>query len=176
MSRTADSRPDPRQPARMVAAARDMLAAGDYPEADRFVMRLLVSQLATRSGLPPLSWPALDRPADPHAVYAAERHLSGLVMDGWDMCDISGAYEHLLSPNERMDKSAFYTPPEVAAFMVRFSLGQAAQILAADPDPRAVLQILAIDPSCGPGVSSSRPPGSSPPRSRSAWLVGQTRS
>ena len=148
----AASRPDPRQPARIVAAARDILAGGGCPEPDRLAMRLLTAQLASRSGLPPLAWPALDHHADPDAVYAARRHLSGLVMDGWDMCDIGGAYEHLLHPEERMSKSAFYTPPEAARFMVRFSLSQAAAMLAADPDPRAVLRIVAVDPSCGAGV------------------------
>jgi N-6 DNA Methylase len=68
------------------------------------------------------------------------------------MCDISAAYEHLLHPGQRQAAGAFYTPPEVAAAMVRFSLGQAAHMLAADPDPRAVLQILAVDPACGAGV------------------------
>ena len=148
----AASRPDPRQPAKVVATARDLLAAGGYPEPDRLAMRLVAAQLAARSGLPPLTWPALEHEADPDAVYAARRHLSGLVMTGWDMCDVSGAYEHLLHPKARMDKAAFYTPPEAAHFMVRFSLGQAAEMLAADPDPRAVLQILAVDPSCGAGV------------------------
>jgi hypothetical protein len=148
----AASRPDPRQPAKVVAAARDLIAAGGYPEPDRLAMRLLTSQLAARSGLPLLTWPALEHEADPDSVYAARRHLSGLVMTGWDMCDVSAAYEHLLHPKARMDKAAFYTPPEAAHFMVRFSLGQAAEMLAADPDPRAVLQILAVDPACGAGV------------------------
>lgn len=148
----AASRPDPRQPAKVVATARDLLAVGGYPEPERLAMRLLTSQLAARSGLPPLTWPALEHEADPDGVYAARRHLSGLVMNGWDMCDVSAAYEHLLHPKVRMDKAAFYTPPEAAHFMVRFSLGQAAGMLTADPDPRAVLQILAVDPSCGAGV------------------------
>jgi hypothetical protein len=148
----AANRPDPRQPASVVATARDILAAGGHPEPDRVAMRLLTSQLAARSGMPPLIWPALNQPAGPDAVYAARRHLSALVMDGWDMTDVSGAYEHLLHPRERMAKAAFYTPPAAARFMVRFSLGQAAQRLAAEPDPRAVLQILAVDPACGAGV------------------------
>jgi hypothetical protein len=152
MPRTAADRPDPRQPAKVVAAARDILAADGCAEADRVAMRLLVSQFAARSGLPPLLWPALAHPADPDAAYAARRHLAGLVMDGWDMCDISAAYEHLLSPKQRVAKAAFYTPPEAAAAMVRLSLGQAADMLAADRNPRALLRILAVDPACGAGV------------------------
>ncbi len=152
MPRAAADRPDPRQPAKVVAAARDILSDGGCPEADRTAMRLLVSQLAARSGLPPLLWPPLDHPPSPDADYVARRHLAGLVMDGWDMCDISAAYEHLLHPKQRIAQSAFYTPPEAAAAMVRFSLGQAVEMLAGDPDPRAILGVLAVDPSCGAGV------------------------
>jgi hypothetical protein len=152
MPRAAADRPGPRRPAKVVAAARDILAEDGCPEPDRLAMRLLVSQLAARAKLPPLTWPALDRPVSSDAEYAARSQLAWLVMDGWDMCDISAAYEHLLHPKKRMKQAAFYTPPQVATFMVRFSIGPQLDRLAADRDPRAILQILAVDPACGAGV------------------------
>jgi hypothetical protein len=145
--------PDPRQPARVVAAARDIIAATGYPAADRLTMRLLVSQWAARSALPPLTWPALPGPAaDDEAVYKARRHLAGLVMDGWDMCDLGAGYENLLNSGRRAAQASYYTPPGVAAAMVRFSIGLAVDRMIASADPRAVLLVLAVDPTCGAGV------------------------
>ena len=144
-------RPDPRQPARVVAAGRDILAEAGCAEVDRAIMRLLVSQFAARSGLAGLTWQPLPG-QDEDAVYEARRHLAGLVMDGWDMSDIGAAYEHLLNPKKREAGSVYYTPRVAAAAMVRISIGQAVDKMLGSSDPAAVLHVLAVDPSCGAGV------------------------
>lgn len=143
--------PGPHQPARIIAAGRDILAAAGCAEADRAVMRLLVSQFAARSGLPGLAWQPLPG-EDEDAVYQARRHLAGLVMNGWDMTDIGAAYEHLLDPETREAGAVYYTPPAVAAPMARLSIGQAVDKMLASTDPAAVLHVMAVDPACGAGV------------------------
>jgi type I restriction-modification system DNA methylase subunit len=68
-------------------------------------------------------------------------------MTDWDVPDLAGAYEHLI------DRSgAWFTPPEIANVMVRFSIGPQLDRLCQHPDPGNVLQVLAVDPSCGCGV------------------------
>lgn len=68
------------------------------------------------------------------------------------MCDLGAAYEHLLNPRRRASQATYYTPPEVAAAMVRLSIGLAVARMISSLDPRAVLHVLAVDPSCGGGV------------------------
>ena len=149
---TPVNRPGPHKPAEIVVSARVIIAGSGHPEPDRVTMRLLMSQFAARSGLPPLNWPPLEHLAAPDVISAARCQLAGLVMDDWDVSDVAAAYETLLNPGQREEQGSFYTPPPAAAAMVRLSLAQAVKMLAADRDPRALLQVLAVDPACGAGV------------------------
>lgn len=133
-----------------ITEARGLL--GDHADAERITARLLVSQFATRLGLPPIAWPALPAPPNHHDVEQVRERLAALDMTDWDMTDVSAAYEQLMNPTRQRAQGAYYTPPEVAKFMVHFSIGPQLERLAADPDPANVLQVLATDPACGTGV------------------------
>lgn len=139
------------RPARTVLAARDRLAEHDHTghphQANQVVMRELVGRLAAHRSLPNPDWPALSASVDGDALREARAILADLDMTDWDITDLAGAYEHLI------DKvGAWFTPPEIAQAMVRLSIGPQLDRLAAHPDPGNVLQVLAVDPSCGCGV------------------------
>jgi hypothetical protein len=71
---------------------------------------LLASQLAAHLGLPAITWPRLDGPADTAAVTRVRDQLTGLDLAGWRMTDIGAAYEHLLTPAGRKAQGTWYTP------------------------------------------------------------------
>lgn len=133
-------------PIQIVLAARDLIAGHEH--ANQAVMRLLVDQLATHRGLPIPDWPSLPSPVDTDDLDKARRHLADLDMTEWDINDIGAAYERMTGHAD----AAWYTPPEIAEFMVRFSIGPQLDRLSEHPDPGNVLQVLATDPSCGAGV------------------------
>jgi hypothetical protein len=70
----------------------------------------------------------------------------------WGAFELGSLYTASLPPEVQKERGSYYTPPEAADYMVRFSLGMVIDQLAEDPDPGNVLQVLATDPSCGSGV------------------------
>lgn len=70
----------------------------------------------------------------------------------WGPHELGSLYTASLPPAVQKERGSYYTPPEAAEFMVRFSLGPQIDRLGEHPDPGNVLQILATDPSCGAGV------------------------
>jgi hypothetical protein len=128
-----------------VLAARDLI--GDREDANRIVMRLLVDRLAAHRGLTAPAWPMLASPLEDVALEAPRRLLGDLDVTDWDYTDVGTAYERLVPVKE-----VAYTPPQIAGFMTRFSLDLQLDRLARHPDPGNVLQVLAVDPSCGAGA------------------------
>lgn len=69
----------------------------------------------------------------------------------WGVAELGEMRERLASKDEREQGGIWYTPPELAAFLVRFGL----DIDSCEPGcslPGCALAVLALDPSCGAGV------------------------
>lgn len=138
-------------------------AGADWADAVHHTARSLIDRLAVTRGLPA---PGLARPALP----AAESALDTLgPLDGWEVGDLGEVHQLLLEltpavgkdgtvratrPHQgRRDKQgAWYTPPEISAFMARAGLGLEIERLAAGGDPGAIFDLAVIDPACGAGV------------------------
>jgi type I restriction-modification system DNA methylase subunit len=131
-------------PVRTILAARAHLA--DQDQADQVIVRMLIDRLARQKGLSTVDWPTGIRLA-PASLAAAREELDQLDLSSWNTDDIGAAYEHLLGKS-----GAWYTPIELAEAMVRLAIGPQLDRLAHHPDPRNVLQVLALDPSCGGGA------------------------
>lgn len=137
------------RPQTVICAARNLIAAGEQhrQHADQIVIRTLIDRLAAHRGLLAPDWPPMSTPVDSATLAKARTELADLDMTGWEIVDIAAAYEHLLG---RAD--AWFTPPQVAEAMVQFSLAPQLDRLSRHPDPGNILQVQAIDPSCGGGV------------------------
>ncbi|WP_435600791.1 hypothetical protein [Streptomyces sp. C10-9-1] len=134
----------------------------EWPDAVHQTVRSLIDRLAVDQGL---TAPGLSA-----HVPAAEAALDTLgTLDDWDVNIVGAVHERLLelTPVTQADgtvtatrkglgrRDAFgswYTPPEVAADMCRLAIGPQFDRLSKEPDPEAMLSILAIDPACGAGV------------------------
>ncbi|MER5302231.1 hypothetical protein ABT039_22610 [Streptomyces lasiicapitis] len=144
-------------------AAEAHVQTAEWGRAVQYTVRSLIDRLAEAKKLPP---PRLARPRNPQAEQALDT-LGPL--EGWQVLDLGDVNQHLLQltvtrhadGSGTVDKKglaaraalgSWYTPPEVAAAMCRLSFGAELDRLARHPDPGNVLQILAIDPSCGAGV------------------------
>lgn len=113
------------------------------------LMRQAVNEVAAARGLPPAWDVDLSREAV-KAIGAALAELGEL--QGWDSYTFGEVYTTAMDVKAQQDIGAYYTPVEVAAHTVRFSLGLVVDQLAESPDPRDMLQVLATDPSCGSGT------------------------
>lgn len=113
------------------------------------LMREAVNHCATARGLPS-AWQT-DMAND--AVKELGEALNSLgILSAWGAHELGSLYTASLPPAEQKERGSYYTPPEAADFMVKFSLGPQIDRLAEHPDPGNVLQILPTDPSCGAGV------------------------
>lgn len=110
---------------------------------DRDVARTVVNRIADVRGLP-APWPQAD--------VALPSWLTGVDFADWTVHELGAMRERLASKDERNKGGMWYTPPIVADSMVAFSIGQQLDRLSDHPDPGNVLQVLALDPSCGAGV------------------------
>lgn len=135
----------------------------EWAQAAHHTIRTLIDRLAEARGYEP---PRLDRPACP----AADTSLDELgSLDDWHITDLGDIHQRLLelTPTRRPDGTvrvnrrhlgqrgelgSYYTPTEVARAMCELSIGPQLARLARDPDPYAVLNVMAIDPACGAGV------------------------
>lgn len=127
-----------------ILAARAHLA--DHDRADQVIVRMLIDRLAQQRGLSTVDWPTEIRLA-PAVLAAAREELDHLDLSSWTTDDIGAAYEHLLGKS-----GAWYTPIELAEAMVLMAIGPQLDRLAHHPDPRNLLQVLALDPACGGGA------------------------
>lgn len=120
------------------------------------LMRQTVNEVAAARGLPP-AWDT-GLPIDAAKTIADALAEFG-ELKNWDSYTFGEAYTTAMDIKAQKHLGAYYTPPEVANPMVRYSLGLAIDQLAQHRDPGNVLQILATDPSCGSGtflVSAAR--------------------
>lgn len=112
--------------------------------ADQLIARAVVNRIAEARGLD-LPWSDADA--------ALPDWLTSEDVSEWGVVELGLMRERLASKDERDKGGIWYTPPEVARSMVSFTIGgQIDQLLAKDPNPANVLQVLAYDPSCGAGV------------------------
>jgi hypothetical protein len=126
------------------------LAGRICPDGDvRPLMREVVNHCAAARGLP-AAWETDMPGAAVKELGEALASFGGL--SEWGAHEFGSLYTASLPPDVQKEKGSFYTPPEVADFMVRFALGIQIDRLARHPDPGNVLQVLATDPSCGAGV------------------------
>lgn len=140
------------QQAKKVLARALAAAAADL----HALMRQAVNEVAAARGLPP-AW-EVDLPREAVKEIAAALAEFG-DLAGWDSYTFGEAYTAAMGVKTQKTLGAYYTPPQVADHMVRFSLGLAIDELAQHPDPGNVLQVLATDPTCGSGtflVSAAR--------------------
>lgn len=114
------------------------------------LMRFIVNQSATARGLTP-PWDASGIPAE-KAVAAVNLLTDAGNLAAWGAFEFGSVYENVISAQKKERLGANYTPPDVAEFMVRFTIGPQLDRLAAHPDPGNLLQVLALDPSCGAGI------------------------
>lgn len=112
-------------------------------DTQREIARTLVNQIAEIRGLTP-PWPAYDVELPD---WVAEEDVSE-----WDVMELGAFRERLLSEDARKAGGVFYTPPEVADFMNRFSIEPVMDRLESADDPSSVLDVVTIDPTCGAGV------------------------
>lgn len=105
--------------------------------------RTLVNRIAETRELPP-PWPETDT--------ELPSWMAGADVSEWGVAELGAFRERLLSAEDRASGGSWYTPPHVADFMTRFSIGPIIDRLAKIDDPGNALQVLAIDPSCGAGV------------------------
>lgn len=125
--------------------------AEEFPGEDdtRPLMRLIVNQAAEARGLP--------APWDPDMPCERADVAGKLIAElgdaaEWGAPEFGPIYENIISAKKRERLGAWYTPPIAAEAMVSFSIGPQLDRLAAHPDPGNVLQVLALDPSCGAGI------------------------
>jgi type II restriction/modification system DNA methylase subunit YeeA len=78
--------------------------------------------------------------------------MAGEDVSGWGVAELGAFRERLLKEDERASGGVWYTPPELADFMTRFSIAPVLDRLADATDPASVLDVLALDPACGAGV------------------------
>lgn len=145
------------------AAEAHATAGAEWADAVQHTVRSLIDRLVTARELPASRLPRPDVPAAETAL----DELGPLV--GWQVADLGEVHQRLLEltpttgkdgsiratrPNQgRRDKQgAWYTPPEISAFMARMGIGLEIERLAADPDPGAIFDLAVIDPACGAGV------------------------
>lgn len=145
------------------AAECHATAGAEWADAVHHTVRALIDRLAAERGYEP---PQLARPACPNADSALDR-LGPL--DGWHIFDLGDIHQLLLelTPTRRPDgtvhvnrthvgrrgeQGSYYTPPELARTMCELSIGPQLARLAGQPDPHAVLNVMAVDPACGAGV------------------------
>jgi type I restriction-modification system DNA methylase subunit len=64
--------------------------------------------------------------------------------------ELGDVYQELIANELRLKRGVYYTPQPAAAFMSRFSLGQA--LSQVGPEPGQVLRVVACDPACGAGI------------------------
>lgn len=144
------------------AAEAHATAGAAWPDAIHLTMRALIDRLAIAR--------ELKAPLGDSRCPAAENALDQLgPLDGWHILDLGEIHQRLLelTPHQdddgtvtasrkdlarRADQGSWYTPPELAATMCHLSIGPQLDRLAQDPDPGAMYDVLAIDPSCGAGV------------------------
>lgn len=110
---------------------------------ERNVARTLVNRIAATRGLT-APWP------ETGAVLPA--WMEGEDVSGWGVVELGAFRERLLTVEEQKAGGVFYTPPQVADFMVRFSIEPVIDRLADATDPDSALLVLAMDPACGAGV------------------------
>lgn len=131
------------KPVRALAAA--------FPGEDdvRPLMQLITNLAAEARGLAP-PW---DTGMTAERVREAKKLIANLGdLAEWGAPEFGPTYEGLISAKKREQQGAWYTPPIVADSMVAFSIGPQLDRLADDPDPSNLLQVLALDPSCGAGI------------------------
>lgn len=113
------------------------------------LMRLVVNQVAQTRGLKPPWDIKIPAPQADRAVTL----LADLGDTGeWGAHEFGVIYEQVVSAAKREQGGIWYTPPLVADSMVTFSIGPQLDRLDDPSDPGNLLQVLALDPSCGAGV------------------------
>lgn len=143
-----------KKPATIVRQARDLVVDRGYvvEDANRVVVRALLSRLASARGLPTLEWPALPHPVDADTGAQFTAALADLDLTEWDVPEVAGVYEQLLHPELRGKNGTYYTPESLADFVSGFSLEVQLKRLSPSCDPGSVLNALVVDPACGFGV------------------------
>lgn len=114
------------------------------------LMRAIVNLAAEARGFtPPWATPLPGERAD-----VAAKLLAGAGDDlaEWGAPEFGPIYEGIIAVRTREQLGAWYTPPIVAESMVAFTIGPQLDRFAAHPDPGNLLQVLALDPSCGAGI------------------------
>lgn len=64
--------------------------------------------------------------------------------------ELGTVYQNMLTDADRKNRSVYYTPDQVAAWMSRFTLGIAGRQVG--PDAEQIMRITALDPACGAGI------------------------
>jgi type I restriction-modification system DNA methylase subunit len=114
------------------------------------LMRAIVNLAAQARGLtPPWLTPLPAGRTDVAAKLLAD---AGDDLAEWGAPEFGPIYEGIISARTREKLGAWYTPPIVAESMVSFTIGPQLDRFAAHPDPGNLLQVLALDPSCGAGI------------------------
>lgn len=150
----------------ILAEAALRLAPAGAPESAwragiQSALRALMRRIATEKGFPQTCFADASRDAEA----LLDKIGSGA---GWGAAHIGDLYQTLLELNPRPEdgvltvtrgrnnaragQGAWYTPEPVAMFMARISIDTQVERFADDPDPHAMLNILAIDPACGAGA------------------------
>ncbi|MFF3277148.1 N-6 DNA methylase [Streptomyces chrestomyceticus] len=144
-------------------AAEEFAADTAWETAVQYTVRSLIDRLAALKGLPPSG---LEYPQNAAAIAAVDAMGP---LEGWHILDLGEIHQRLLELTpvrgadgrvtatrpglgKRAAQGSWYTPPELAKQMCRFTIGPELDRLSRHPNPENVLQVMAMDPACGAGV------------------------